>query len=95
MWKRAVATVSSGSTAYRRGASFFLVSLPVDFPVVAVVELDDLSHNQPDRQRVDTVKDAALKVAGHPIIRFKRYPMPCAEEIRFLIAGEKLEVVKA
>jgi very-short-patch-repair endonuclease len=67
----------------------FVLCLPQDFTVVAVIELDDLSHARSDRQRADTAKDVALRIAGHPIIRFKRHAMPAANEIRAMIAGAK------
>ena len=67
----------------------FVLCLPQDFTVVAVIELDDLSHTRSDRQRADTAKDVALRIAGHPIIRFKRHAMPATEEIRAMIAGAK------
>lgn len=67
----------------------FVLCLPQDFTVVAVIELDDLSHARSDRQRADTAKNVALRVAGHPIIRFKRHAMPTINEIRATIAGAK------
>ena len=69
----------------------FVLCLPKDFTVVAVVELDDLSHARPDRVRADTAKDVALRVAGHPILRLKAKPMPSIAELRTLIASDKFE----
>lgn len=66
----------------------FVLCLPHDFTVVAVIELDDLSHTRPDRVRADTTKDVALRIAGHPILRFKRHTMPTVEQIRLRIAGK-------
>ncbi|MBU1235403.1 MAG: DUF2726 domain-containing protein [Gammaproteobacteria bacterium] len=65
----------------------FVLCLPQDFTVVAVIELDDISHTRSDRQRADTAKDVALRVAGHPIIRFKVQAMPAVEELRAALAG--------
>jgi very-short-patch-repair endonuclease len=65
----------------------FVLCLPNDFTVVAVIELDDMSHTRPDRQRADVTKDIALRVAGHPILRFKRHDIPSAEELRRTIVG--------
>jgi very-short-patch-repair endonuclease len=65
----------------------FVLCLPNDFTVVAVIELDDMSHTRPDRQRADVTKDIALRVAGHPILRFKRHDMPTVEELRLAITG--------
>lgn len=65
----------------------FVLCLPQDFSVVAVIELDDMSHARVDRQRADTAKDVALRIAGHPILRFQRHDMPTAEKIRAAITG--------
>jgi very-short-patch-repair endonuclease len=81
-WKRWFNRISQKSVD-------FVLCLPHDFTVVAVIELDDLSHTRPDRQRADTVKDVALRVAGHPVLRFKRHEMPSVEQIRALIAGDR------
>ncbi|MDP3511705.1 MAG: DUF2726 domain-containing protein [Sulfuritalea sp.] len=62
----------------------FVVCL-TDFTVVAVVELDDKSHARPDRVRADTTKDNALRLAGHPILRFKVHRMPTVEQLRAAI----------
>lgn len=72
----------------------FVLCLPNDFTVVAVIELDDLSHTRPDRVRADTAKDVALRLSGHPILRLKANPMPSAAEIRTLIAGDSVETAK-
>lgn len=42
------------------------------FNVVAVVELDDSSHN--GREEKDADRDALLKEAGHKVIRYKQTP---------------------
>lgn len=59
----------------------YVVCLP-DFTVVAVVELDDMTHTRPDRVRADTTKDTALRLAGHPIIRIKAHAMPTTDDLR-------------
>jgi len=64
----------------------FVVCLP-DFTVVAAIELDDKSHARPDRVRADTAKNTALRLAGHPILRFKVHSMPTVEELRMAIHG--------
>ncbi len=56
-----------------------IASKSVDFVVVdvasgnplLVVELDDRSHDRSDRCARDVLVDAALRVAGIPIVRFK------------------------
>ena len=72
----------------------FVLCLPNDFTVVAVIELDDLSHARPDRVRADTAKGVALRVSGHPILRLKASPMPSVIEIRKLIAGDRGEATQ-
>lgn len=73
----------------------FVVCLPRDFTVVAVIELDDMSHTRPHRVRADTTKDVALRIAGHPILRFKCHAMPTVEQIRLQIAGKPVATVPA
>lgn len=43
-----------------------------DFTVLAVIELDDLSHHRPDRRRRDAIFDEVLKTAGIPCWRVCR-----------------------
>ncbi|MBL5824283.1 DUF2726 domain-containing protein [Serratia marcescens] len=43
-----------------------------DFTVLAVIELDDLSHHRPDRRRRDAIFDDVLKTAGIPCWRVCR-----------------------
>lgn len=64
----------------------FVVCLP-DFTIIAAIELDDKSHTRPDRVRADTTKNTALRLAGHPILRFKVHSMPTVEELRTAIRG--------
>lgn len=64
----------------------FVVCLP-DFTVVTVIELDDKSHTRPDRVRADTTKENALRLAGHPLLRFKVQSMPTVEQLRQAIHG--------
>jgi len=49
----------------------FVLCNPDDLSVVAVIELDDKSHNRPKVIESDKFKDAAFEVAGIPLIRFK------------------------
>lgn len=53
-----------------------------DSSVVAVIELDDSSHNRKSRQDADAKKDRALAAAGLRLIRWKTSSMPTAEQIR-------------
>ena len=47
-----------------------------DASIVAVIELDDASHQSKDRQAADTKKDRALASAGVRIIRWPVTSMP-------------------
>lgn len=53
-----------------------------DFSVVAVIELDDSSHQRGDRIKADVVKDVAFQTINCPLIRFDNRSMPTAAEIR-------------
>ena len=50
--------------------------------VIAVIELDDKTHNKPDRIEADKKKDKALTSAGIKAIRWKVAPMPTLDLIR-------------
>jgi len=53
-----------------------------DFSVVAVIELDDSSHQRGDRIKSDVVKDVAFQTINCPLIRFDNRSMPTSVEIR-------------
>jgi hypothetical protein len=53
-----------------------------DSTVVAVVELDDSTHNRVSRQRADATKDKALISAGVSIVRWNVKSLPEEAEIR-------------
>jgi len=59
----------------------FLVCLK-DSTVVAVVELDDATHNRPARQTADATKDKALESAGIAVVRWHVKSLPGEGEIR-------------
>lgn len=56
-----------------------------DSSIIAVIELDDKSHEQEDRKYADANKDKALKSANIKIIRWQVKTMPSVDEIRNLI----------
>jgi very-short-patch-repair endonuclease len=56
----------------RKSADFVVCNK--DFSVAAVIELDDSSHDRPDRRKSDADKDAALGGAGIRIIRWRSLP---------------------
>lgn len=47
-----------------------------DSSIVAVIELDDSTHEKPDRQAADSKKDKALEAAKIKIIRWQAKSMP-------------------
>lgn len=60
-----------------------------DFRVVAVLELDDRSHDNPRRQEADARKAAALDAAGIPLHRVNVDPMPNEEDLLQMLPGPK------
>jgi hypothetical protein len=57
-----------------------------DFGIVAVLELDDRSHDRPARHDADGRKAAILAAAGVPLHRFNVNPLPSEAELRDYIA---------
>ena len=47
-----------------------------DYSIVAVIELDDASHQRDDRRAADAKKDQALSSAGIRIVRWQTTSMP-------------------
>ena len=60
----------------------FVLCDPRSLQVVGVIELDDRSHDRPDRQRRDEFVDRALGAAGIPILHVKVQRSYNAEEVR-------------
>jgi hypothetical protein len=63
----------------------FLVLKP-DTSIVAAVELDDRSHERPDRRDADARKEHALWSAGVPLLRWHVSKMPDAAVIGAAVA---------
>ena len=59
-----------------------------DSSVLAVIELDDVSHERPDRMAADAKKDKALADAGLRIIRFQAKALPDEVAINALFADK-------
>lgn len=57
-----------------------------DARIVAVIELDDSSHEREDRRIADAKKDKALFSAGIPIIRWQAAALPDEESIKSVLA---------
>lgn len=53
-----------------------------DSSVVAVIELDDKSHERPDRQAADAKKHAVLEAAGIPLHRYAVKAIPTTADLR-------------
>ncbi|TLU82119.1 MAG: DUF2726 domain-containing protein [Chlorobium sp.] len=64
----------------RMSADFVLCSK--DLTIVAVIELDDSSHEKADRQAADAKKDKALGSAGIRIVRWQTSSMPDEASIK-------------
>ena len=69
---------------YNRLTADFVVCTP-DFRVLAVLELDDRSHDRPRRLEADGRKAAVLHAAGIPLHRLNVNPMPGELELRELV----------
>lgn len=53
-----------------------------DSSIVAVIELDDATHQKPDRQAADAKKDKAIEAAEIKIIRWQAKSMPDVSAIK-------------
>ena len=53
-----------------------------DSSIMAVIELDDATHQKPDRQTADAKKDKALEAAEVKIIRWQAKAMPDVSVIK-------------
>jgi hypothetical protein len=60
-----------------------------DLSVVAVIELDDRSHERRDRQDADARKTKALVDAGLRLVRIPAGVLPSEEELREIIGAER------
>lgn len=59
-----------------------------DMSVVAVIELDDASHEKPLRKIADAKKDRALSSASVPIYRFQAKSLPDESAIRAMLGNQ-------
>lgn len=64
----------------RMSADFVITDKAME--VIAVVELDDKTHNKPERIEADKKKDKALTSAGIRVIRWKVSPVPTVAQIK-------------
>ena len=70
-----------GTPIAQKELDFVLVKAGTSY-VVAAVELDDKTHDLPERQERDAFLDAAFEAAGVPLIRFKAQARYDADEVR-------------
>jgi len=75
-----------GHKVQARHVDFVLVKKRTS-KIIAVVELDDKSHNQPEQKKRDRYLDDALYSAGIPILRIPIYRRYDPEKLRKLILG--------
>jgi hypothetical protein len=60
-----------------------------DFRTVAVLELDDRSHDNPSRMDADRRKAAICEAAGMPLHRLNVNPLPNEAELRSLLTPDR------
>lgn len=65
----------------RMSADYVLVDRDAQ-TILAVIELDDWTHDKPERQRADQKKTKAIESAGLPLIRFDGRRMPDSKQLR-------------
>ncbi|MGH8204318.1 MAG: DUF2726 domain-containing protein, partial [Steroidobacteraceae bacterium] len=70
---------------YNRLTADFVICT-ADFRALAVLELDDRSHDRPRRLAADDRKGGVLHAAGIPLHRLNVNPMPGEAELRELLA---------
>jgi hypothetical protein len=60
-----------------------------DFRTIAVLELDDRSHDNPSRMDADRRKAAICEAAGIPLHRLNVNPLPNETELRALLTPDR------
>ncbi|WP_240740824.1 DUF2726 domain-containing protein [Deinococcus sp. Arct2-2] len=65
---------------------FLIVALP-DFRPVCAIELDGASHDQPQQQYRDAVKDVAFRSAGLPLLRLRAEGNHTRQSVQKLLEG--------
>ncbi|MES2886356.1 MAG: DUF2726 domain-containing protein [Pseudomonadota bacterium] len=72
---------------YDRKVADFVVCAK-DASVLAVIELDDATHEREDRKNADAVKDKVLRCAGIKLIRWQAKSLPDFDKICLDIFGQ-------
>ncbi|UQN06954.1 DUF2726 domain-containing protein [Deinococcus sp. QL22] len=65
---------------------FLIVALP-DFRPVCAIELDGATHDQPQQQYRDAVKDVAFRSAGLPLLRLRAEGNHTRQSVQKLLEG--------
>ncbi len=73
----------------------FVLCRPADLSIVAAVELDDRSHQAPDRQARDRFVDQALDSAGIPVLHYPARSEYSPEDIRYRLREMALVPARA
>lgn len=71
-------------TRFKQLVADFVLCRP-DLSIVAVIELDDRSHERVDRRAADARKAKALADAGLKLVRVQAGPLPTSERLRQMI----------
>ncbi len=74
--------------------SYDFVICAKDGRVIAAIELDDKTHERPDRVQADAKKDRATAAAGVNMIRWHAKSLPDVDAIKLQIAGLKNTTVE-
>ncbi|GAB6140874.1 hypothetical protein JCM14076_16030 [Methylosoma difficile] len=65
-----------------------------DFSIVAVIELDDKSHETVKRKEADSRKNKAIEAAGLKLIRWKTTGIPDIGQIKEQVYGSDYKIIK-
>jgi Protein of unknown function (DUF2726) len=79
---------------YKQLVADFVLCRP-DLSVIAIIELDDRSHERADRQRADSRKNKALADAGLRLVRIPAGALPSEERLRTIIDADKAAGIRA
>jgi hypothetical protein len=71
----------------RKSADFLICNK--DFSVFAAVELQDRTHDRPDRRKSDEFKRSVLSLAGLRLVEFHVSKLPSVEDIRKVVLCSK------
>lgn len=92
-----VVNVSSKYNGFDKTARFRKISqyhldfvvCKTDMTIIAAIEVDDKSHERPERQKADELKNECLKHVGIKLIRFKVGKFPRHHEVKQFVYGNR------